>query len=164
MIDYTLFQLTSSVPSHYCVYCSKPDGSFMVTHLDGDGKCPYLKDYITHEVAIMQLTEIYKPLDPGIANVVNLLRSHGIDTFSSCEGGEEHAFPMPAIRINPESYNMIVERHKIAKILSEAGYSGYYIKCCYPYQGDTLPWDWIDQHFIEIEFWTSPVEREENND
>ena len=37
-------------------------------------------------------------LDPGIAEVVRLLREYGVETFESCEGGPGHAFPEPTIR------------------------------------------------------------------
>ena len=36
-------------------------------------------------------------LDPGIAYAVNVLRSGGIRTIESCEGGEGHSFPQPIV-------------------------------------------------------------------
>ena len=38
------------------------------------------------------------PLDAGIRRYVLVLRSGGVETFESCEGGEGHAFPEPTIR------------------------------------------------------------------
>jgi len=38
------------------------------------------------------------PLDPGIAPAVAVLREHGIETFESCEGGGDHAYPRPTVR------------------------------------------------------------------
>jgi len=40
------------------------------------------------------------PLDPGIREYVLVLRSGGIETFESCEGGSGHAFPEPTIRFH----------------------------------------------------------------
>ncbi|MGC9954153.1 MAG: hypothetical protein ABSD21_07730 [Rhizomicrobium sp.] len=37
-------------------------------------------------------------LDPGIRRFVLVLRSGGIETFESCEGGDGHAFPEPTVR------------------------------------------------------------------
>jgi hypothetical protein len=39
-------------------------------------------------------------LDPGIRRYVLGLRSMGIETFESCEGGNGHAFAEPTIRIH----------------------------------------------------------------
>lgn len=44
------------------------------------------------------------PLDPGIAEAVQVLQRAGIDTFESCEGGHGHAFPEPTIRFNGDRY------------------------------------------------------------
>ena len=37
-------------------------------------------------------------LDPGIARAVEILREHGIRTFTSCEGGPGHSFSKPTVR------------------------------------------------------------------
>lgn len=39
-------------------------------------------------------------LDSGIRRAVLILRSEGIETFESCEGGEGHAFPDPTVRFH----------------------------------------------------------------
>jgi hypothetical protein len=39
-------------------------------------------------------------LDPGIEEIVNKLRAHGIETYESCEGGPGHAFAEPTVRFN----------------------------------------------------------------
>jgi hypothetical protein len=39
-------------------------------------------------------------LDAGIRKAVLLLRSAGIETFESCEGGPGHSFPEPTIRFH----------------------------------------------------------------
>jgi hypothetical protein len=38
------------------------------------------------------------PMDEGIAPFVHALRSAGIETSESCEGGNGHVFPEPTIR------------------------------------------------------------------
>lgn len=40
------------------------------------------------------------PLDPGIKRAVLVLRSVGIETFESCEGGPGHAYPEPTVRFD----------------------------------------------------------------
>ena len=39
-------------------------------------------------------------LDTGIRRYVLILRSQGIETFESCQGGEGHAFPEPTIKFH----------------------------------------------------------------
>ncbi|MCI0729668.1 MAG: hypothetical protein L0332_23550 [Chloroflexi bacterium] len=103
------------------------------------------------------MTPIYEPLDPGIADVVHLLRKYGIDTFTSCQGGEGHAFSSPTVRIKPVNLSdMQVEVDRISEILASAGYGGYYIKCCHSYQWEAIPWQPDEQSFIEVEFWAWP--------
>ena len=40
------------------------------------------------------------PLDSGIEAAVLALRSRGVDTFESCEGGLGHAYPEPTVRFH----------------------------------------------------------------
>ena len=40
------------------------------------------------------------PLDPGISKAVHALRNAGVETYESCEGGEGHTYPEPAIRFH----------------------------------------------------------------
>jgi hypothetical protein len=39
-------------------------------------------------------------LDAGIRRAVLILRSAGIETFESCEGGAGHAFPDPTVKFH----------------------------------------------------------------
>ena len=39
-------------------------------------------------------------LDPGIRDYVLILREAGIETFESCEGGNDHSFQEPTIRFS----------------------------------------------------------------
>lgn len=43
-------------------------------------------------------------LDPGIRYYVLVLRSQGIETFESCEGGEGHAFLEPTVRFHGNAF------------------------------------------------------------
>lgn len=40
------------------------------------------------------------PLDPGIVQEVEILRTAGIETFESCQGGPGHAYPEPTVRFH----------------------------------------------------------------
>jgi len=43
------------------------------------------------------------PLDAGINAAVLALRTHGVDTFESCEGGIGHAYPEPTVRFHGDT-------------------------------------------------------------
>lgn len=45
-------------------------------------------------------SEIERPLDAGIERAVSILRTGGVETFESCEGGEGHPFPEPTVRFH----------------------------------------------------------------
>ena len=40
------------------------------------------------------------PLDPGIADAVEVLNAVNVETFESCQGGEGHTYPEPTIRFH----------------------------------------------------------------
>src|SRR4051812_29229149 len=40
------------------------------------------------------------PLDPGIAPYVEALIEGGVETFESCQGGGDHAYPEPTVRFH----------------------------------------------------------------
>jgi len=44
--------------------------------------------------------DIDMPLDSGIRRYVLILRSAGIETIESCEGGPGHSFPEPTVRFH----------------------------------------------------------------
>ena len=48
----------------------------------------------------MTKREFDSPLDFGIAPAVHALVDAGVETFESCEGGEGHAYPEPAVRFH----------------------------------------------------------------
>lgn len=37
-------------------------------------------------------------LDPEIADIVNALRESGVETYESCQGGQDHSYPEPSVR------------------------------------------------------------------
>ena len=49
---------------------------------------------------VLPLPEFSPPLDAGIARFVQVLSSHGVETFESCEGGAGHAYPAPTVRFH----------------------------------------------------------------
>ena len=48
--------------------------------------------------------EVDLPLDPGIRHAVLVLRSRGIETFESCQGGPGHSFPEPTVRFHGNAF------------------------------------------------------------
>jgi hypothetical protein len=48
----------------------------------------------------LTIEEFEPPLDPGIRGYVEVLRSVGIETFESCQGGEGHCYPVPTVRFH----------------------------------------------------------------
>lgn len=48
--------------------------------------------------------EAFEELDSGIREAVTILRSAGVETFESCEGGAGHAFPKPTIRFHGDAW------------------------------------------------------------
>ncbi len=42
----------------------------------------------------------FENLDPGIRAAVEILRSEGVETFESCQGGDGHAYAEPAVRFH----------------------------------------------------------------
>ena len=56
-------------------------------------------------------------LDPGIRNAVLILRSAGLETLESCEGGSGHSYPVPTVRFNGGAW----EGHKAFAVAMEHG-------------------------------------------
>lgn len=51
----------------------------------------------------MVTREKERALDDGIKQAVILLQQNGVETFESCEGGADHAFPGPTVRFHGDS-------------------------------------------------------------
>ena len=82
------------------------------------------------------VTEHQKQIDKGISWLVGTLEEYKIPMFSSCQGGEGHAFEMPTIRL----YQFKEDGYKTIKtlqhILEYEGYRDYNIKQIYDFFGD----------------------------
>ena len=55
------------------------------------------------KIDLVTLSHFDPPLDKGIALYVVTLRSGGIETFQSCEGGTGHAFTEPTVEFHGDS-------------------------------------------------------------
>jgi|SRR6185369_2970799 len=104
------------------------------------------------------MEDIYKEMDKGIVDVVKLLRENGIETFTSCEGGEGHAFKFPTVRCYFENHEE--DEVKIMDILGFHGYRGFYVSTFWACSGKAPDSVNLSQSFIQIEFWTYPVSKE----
>ena len=81
------------------------------------------------------------PIDLEISEAVDLLRDHGVETFSSCSGTEGHTWSYPMVRCRP------CDPEWLFKVLRGLGYNGFYVKeYRSAHVGPTVD-------FIEIEFW-----------
>lgn len=83
-----------------------------------------------------------EPIDPEISEVVDLLRDRGVETFSSCSGGEGHTWIYPMVRCRP------CDPVWLFSVLVELGYDGFYVKA---YRSAHVG-PQVD--FIEVEFWS----------
>lgn len=103
------------------------------------------------------MIDITGTIDPKIKSLVLLLRNKKVNTFASCQGGEGHEFTRPTIRVDLsgviDSEIVQDECERIAEIMSQAGYSGFYVKKVdgYPHTSGVQS---VDQSYIEIEFWS----------
>ena len=57
------------------------------------------------------------PLDAGIEKAVNILFDAGVETYESCEGGDNHAFPGPTIRFHGDRF----EGYRVFSIAMQHG-------------------------------------------
>lgn len=124
----------------------------IILHAQPEEGWPVHLNFIRPEVVELE------GLDPGIADAVHLLRRYGVPTFASCEGGEGHSFQHPTIRIHTR-YTFryrgpaLVRPETIARLLTSAGYAGFYIKRVDCYQNTAEPWKSETMSFFEVEFW-----------
>lgn len=52
------------------------------------------------EPPLAELDRLLPALDDGIRAAVRVLRTAGVETFESCEGGSDHAYPVPTVRFH----------------------------------------------------------------
>lgn len=55
---------------------------------------------MTSNTAMVEISPFDPPLDVGIAEAVRVLIGANIETFESCEGGPDHAYPEPTVRFH----------------------------------------------------------------
>ena len=74
------------------------------------------------ELHPIEVYDAWPFLDQKITAPVLLLRSKGISTFASCQGGTEHCTPYPWIRFWASRYSTV---RKAAELLRRRGYFGF---------------------------------------
>ncbi len=57
-------------------------------------------------------------VDPRIRRIVNMLWTNGVTTFSSCQGGEGHAYPYPCVLFD----GTLDEGRRVLILSSDHGY------------------------------------------
>lgn len=95
-------------------------------------------------------------IDPGIRPLVEMLILNGLETVSSCEGGEGHACPSPTINVRPmwDAPSPMAETEgRIARVLIANGFSGFSISQVHHYQSDDSPWKPKEMSHVEVRFW-----------
>ena len=78
-------------------------------HDEGDELCPcgtWTRKNVPswHTCAKWNERVFETPLDPGIARAVHLLMDNGVETYESCQGGDGHSYPYPAVRFDGQQY------------------------------------------------------------
>lgn len=86
-------------------------------------------------------------VDPGIRPVVEALRAEKLPTFASCQGGAEHSFSRPTVRI---------AANRIYKTLRKSGFDAFYVKPYYSHNGEQNA---LRINFWEVDFWHPPNEQ-----
>lgn len=87
--------------------------------------------------------EIDMPLDKGIEPYVLALRSGGIETFESCEGGDGHAFLEPTVRFCGDS----AEGYRAFAVAVKCGLPVYSLRRYYSVSGSELEGPWWEMTF-----------------
>ncbi len=70
------------------------------------GHCPVRTPFRADPETFARARELRfePPLDAGIEPAVIALVTAGVETFESCEGGAEHAFPDPTVKFEGDTY------------------------------------------------------------
>jgi hypothetical protein len=78
------------------------------------------------------------PLDAGITQAVIALQDGGIETFESCEGGFNHAYPEPTVRFHGDT----AEGYKALAVAMKAGLKVAELRRVWPILNEepTGPW------------------------
>ncbi len=87
-----------------------------------------------------------RQLDAGIRQVVSVLRSGGIATFESCEGGMGHAFPDPTVRFRGDRS----EGYKALAVVLQAGLPVAELRRVWPILDGEATGPWWELTFVAI--------------
>ncbi len=100
----------------------------------------------------------YSKLDKNIRRLVKFLNKKGIETTSSCEGGDGHGFKFPTVIVNPNwkpgELDLHDTRRATAVALLKFGLEGFTISETYNYQGSQKPWKPTENNLIKVELWS----------
>ena len=91
-------------------------------------------------------------LDPPIVPLVRLLRGGGLETQSSCQGGEGHGFGLPTVICAAEPDTLDGLGLAALRTLQDAGWSGFSIErvLCYGKAGSERP----TGAFVHVVVWS----------
>ena len=107
----------------------------------------------------MNEEDLYNELDDGIIGVVKVLRSHGIDTYSSCQGGGYgwgHGYLRPIVCFHGDEN----EGERAEKIVTEAGYQVYQVsRVWYSRNGERCGPNW-EMEFVSGAACRAPQDRD----
>lgn len=85
-------------------------------------ECRRVRDELEAYAPVVDLA-----LDPGIRRAVLLLRSHGVQTTESCEGGPGHAMPEPTVYFEGD----LDEGKRAVRAALDAGLPVLYLRQCH---------------------------------
>ncbi len=83
------------------------------------------------------------PLDAGIWPAVEVLRSGGVETFESCEGGHGHAYPEPTVRFHGDQ----AEGYRAVAVALRAGLRVKELRRVWPVNDKELTGPWWELTF-----------------
>lgn len=83
------------------------------------------------------------PLDSGVRRYALILRAAGIETFESCQGGADHAFPEPTIRF----HGTAAEGFRAFTAARNHGLPVLALRRSYSVDGDWLEGPWWEMTF-----------------
>jgi hypothetical protein len=87
--------------------------------------------------------DIDMALDPGIRLAVLVLRSAGVETFESCEGGPGHAMPEPTVKFHGSSH----EGYRAFAVAMENGLPVLSLRRAYGVTDGQLEGPWWEMTF-----------------
>ena len=85
------------------------------------------------------------PLDAGICEAVIALRKGNIETFESCEGGRNHAYPEPTVRFHGDT----AEGFRALAVAMKAGLKIAELRRVWPILNEEPTGPWWELTFTE---------------